>query len=230
MIDSSKLLTINQYDEQKFRAADNSWFLPKLSTLVGSVLWDVSGMRGHGRDEVFYTPREMLLSSAMSAVPFYYLGYLHEINPVSIIDIGCGANLFKPFFKNLIGFDPCHSAADITKYYNTVYETENKYDAAFAICSLHFVPIEKFSEQIHRLAKVIKPGGRGYITFNIDRIVEKSNGITFSEAAYYCNSEITKLKLKLIVVDQIYIPLQISADNEVGNSLEGNIRIVFEKE
>ena len=121
MIDTSKLLTINPYDEQKFRAADNSWFLPKISK-NSTILWRRDGSPVWSCP----TPREVMASSLVSAVPFYYLEYLREINPDSIIDIGCGSNIFKSFFKNLIGFDPRHSAADITEYYDTEYETENR--------------------------------------------------------------------------------------------------------
>lgn len=106
---------------------------------------------------------------------FYYLDFLLETKPDVIADIGCGANLFKDYIPNIIGIDQTINA-DIKEYFNSKFVSLNlsKFDAAFAINSLHYISLTEFSNRINEFGKIIKPGGRGFMAFNLKRLLENT--------------------------------------------------------
>jgi SAM-dependent methyltransferase len=168
----------------------------------------------------YMTARLRLNSVSMSV--FYYIEHLLEKNPVSVIDVGCGENLFKHVIDGLYGIDPLFAQADEQIEFDSVWATEhnNKFDAAMAINSLHFNHLAQFETYIKDFAKIIKPGGRGFITFNLPRLIKKDT-ITFDQAVMHCDKVIRDLDLNWIIVDQNYHNLECKAN--------GNIRLVFEK-
>jgi len=48
------------------------------------------------------TPRQKASKRLFSAIPFYYIEWLQEINPEKIYDLGCGWNIFKKYYPNII--------------------------------------------------------------------------------------------------------------------------------
>ena len=155
---------------------------------------------------------------------FYYLEHLLANKPAQVADIGCGENLFKIVIPGLHGVDPFFSEADESAEFTPTWaaEHENHFDAAMAINSLHFRPLEEFETVICDFAKIIKPGGRGFVTFNLTRLIEESqNRFTFDQAIEYCNQVIQNLNFKYIIVDQDY--------RYPSCRVNGNLRLVFEK-
>ena len=117
--------------------------------------------------------REVLLlqHNTISAVPFYYLKYLDP--DITVYDLGCGYNFFKPFFKNLIGVDPYHERADICEIVGPTYYKEHVsyFDALISINALHFVPINTIRKVCEDFTLMLKPNSTGFITLNIDRML-----------------------------------------------------------
>lgn len=72
-----------------------------------------------------------------------------------IIDVGCGYNIFKKYFPNLIGIDPANSNADILTTIEN-YQTDQKFDVALCLGSLHFGTREKVKSQIDKLNVLLK--------------------------------------------------------------------------
>ena len=81
-------------------------------------------------------------------------------------------------------------------------------------------------------AKIIKSGGRGFITFNACRMLESTSADELNslfgsttptpmQVEEYIDQEIKKLNLNLLVVDNFVSEL-------VDEFVEGNIRLVFE--
>ena len=185
------------------------------------------------------TPRRSMLTPACNAASFYYLEPLLESNPQSIIDVGCGFHFFKLLIPNLIGLDATDQA-DIDRYFDQEWADANleKFDAAFSMNALHFVPLDSFVDTVHLFSSIIRPGGKGYISFNATRMVERSSqelltAIGLSNRPIYepaeskiledyIVNEIDKIKLKLLIVDVLI-------SKQTDEALDGNIRIVFEK-
>ena len=101
-----------------------------------------------------------------------------DTKDLSLIDIGCGIGnfdgLLRPKFKALTGVDISPQSVEQARSRHTDVEyhtyngetlpfENNSFDAAFAICVVHHVPVdlwENFSKEMYR---VIKPGGLAMI-------------------------------------------------------------------
>jgi len=145
---------------------------------------------------------------------FYYLKFLTEINPTLIADIGCGKNLIKRYIPNIIGYDKTPEA-DIYEWFDNTFLSNNieKFDCAFSINSMHFVSLLNFADRINEFGKIIKPSGRGYLSFNLARMVERTylhesaqifdltKPVTIKHYRDYIVEELKKVKYNLLVVD-----------------------------
>lgn len=95
---------------------------------------------------------------------FVYSGYklLDKIQTTeSVIDVGCGANLFKQFLPNLIGIDPATDEADF-KVSIQDYTTDQKFDVALCLGSIQFGDINDVKNQIGKVVSLLKPHARIY--------------------------------------------------------------------
>lgn len=183
--------------------------------------------------------RLVLSNSVVSLPAFYYLNFLLEKNPETIYDIGCGANSFKKYFPNIIGVDPnTHfgNAPDIVNKFDDsfVEEHENTMDAAFAMNAIHFVQISEYNTQIHKFLRLLKPGGRAFITFNsiigiflthsarkikFYEIFPDGGTVEERKRVFFENFDIGNNKLICLDVDIL----------DQGCPLMGDIRMVIEK-
>lgn len=145
---------------------------------------------------------------------FFYLEFLLKKNPKLIADVGCGANFLKKYIPQIIGFDST-SAADVNELFNDKFVASHlgEFDAAFAINSLHFISLKEIANRITQFGKIIKPGGRGYIAFNLKRLLEwtephefaelfdLSKPLTTDDYEGLIRAELKKVKYDIIVED-----------------------------
>jgi ubiquinone/menaquinone biosynthesis C-methylase UbiE len=104
-----------------------------------------------------------------------YSGYalLDKISPnESVIDIGCGSNLFKPHLPNLVGVDPATDAADY-KIPFLQFNTDQKFDVALCLGSVQFGQLDDIKEHLHKINSLLKPTGRIYWRCNERSFVPK---------------------------------------------------------
>jgi SAM-dependent methyltransferase len=99
-----------------------------------------------------------------SLTKWQYSGYslLDKISPdESVIDVGCGRNLFKPYLPRLIGVDPATDQAD---YQLPIleFETAQTFDVALCLGSVQFGDIDNIRAHIHKINSLLKPTGRIY--------------------------------------------------------------------
>ena len=193
------------------------------------------------RENALFKELHKYLPNVISVIPFYYISMLTEILPNKIADIGCGGNMFKDIFPMIHGIDPYSSKADECAQFNSEFSIShtNEYDCAMSINAIHFKSIENFSEQFHAFANVIKPGGRGFLAINSRRMMEKASKETlislFKSPVYeispkdesdYLDSEILKItnsrKINILAVNNCI-------EQYPDESMDGNLRIVFEK-
>lgn len=174
------------------------------------------GFDSHPRN--YLTARLRMNTASMSV--FYYLERLIENNPSSVIDVGCGHNLFKSVIPNLWGIDPVYNEADEQASFDYQYSLDHaeQYDAALAVNSLHFYTLSEFRSSLENFARIIKPGGRGFITFNLSRLAGSKN---FDSVVDYVNNILRAWPVKYLIVDQDYQMRECRVN--------GNLRIVFEK-
>ena len=90
------------------------------------------------------------------------LSLLRKIAPhKTVIDVGCGDNLFKDKIPNLLGTDPANDAADI-KINIEEFEPDNKYDVALCLGSINFGNEKKITNQISKVISILNDTSRIY--------------------------------------------------------------------
>ena len=182
------------------------------------------------------TPRQIAghrnYKNVFSAVPFYYLQYLVEKHPKEMYDLGCGWNIFKKYMPNIIGVGA--EAPDSGNYFGDIHDFvddgyieghKEHFESVFSICALHFYPVELIANRINDFYSMIRPGGRGFLALNAQRMIDKGNKTFKSnfELDEFCRQELAKCKhINFIVID---IDLSFSIDD----CMDGNIRLVMEK-
>lgn len=80
----------------------------------------------------------------------------------TILDIGCGYNLFKPHFPFLFGIDPAISDADEVVSIEDFNSVGNQWDVVLCLGSLNFGPRETVEPQVEKAVSLTKKGGRIY--------------------------------------------------------------------
>ena len=106
-----------------------------------------------------------------------------------------------------------------------------------AINSLHYVSLVDFEKRILEFINIVKPGGRGFITFNLCRMLEKTS---YDELQTLLGTRIPDTQMLTdyvhLVIQQIkqntttkFLVVDLFIDKELDEIMNGNIRLVFEK-
>ena len=102
-----------------------------------------------------------------------------------------------------------------------------------SICSVHFVSLTRFEQRVADFVNIVKPGGRGFVTFNIVRSIEASFNEeleqlfqtinpTSQQIASYIDQKIKNMPYKFLVVENLIEQVK-------DETMNGNVRLVFEK-
>ena len=192
-----------------------------------------------------------------SLTSFYYLNFLLEKNPTTIYDLGCGDNLFKKYIPNLIGIEPdtsCENADIIDTIDQSFIDShQNYFESVFSITALHFYPNIDMKKIVNDFISMVKPGGRGYISLNVGHImnnIDKHDILTADPNAsseklqHYFRAmqgnwradrttEVVERVTRELLFDLDCIIIVFDVDYSHGSDftsqLDGNIRIVFER-
>lgn len=177
--------------------------------------------------------------SAISIVSFFYLEILQEDNPTTIYDIGCGWNVWKKYYPNIIGVDSASSYADIHDSYNEkfVSKWKGKMDSAFLINMsaniIEPVTYDSVGNIISTFSEIIKHGGTGYVSLpwhafyrNVPRKWYDENHISYynpDQVEEYVRQKIMDTNLEIIALD-----LELDFMQNLP-SIDGEVRVVFRK-
>ena len=77
-----------------------------------------------------------------------------------ILDVGCGTNLFKPWFDNLIGIDVIGHECDIQTSLLD-YFAQEKFDVVLCLGSI-FGSLDDIRLQVDHIKSMLRPGGKIY--------------------------------------------------------------------
>ena len=167
-------------------------------------------------------------------VPFYYIDFLMQKQPEEIYDLGCGWNLFKRYFPVIgIGAEDIKFINNEVKFWDLhdfvddefIAGHQNYYNSVFSICALHYHPLSTIRKIVCDFYSIIAPGGRGWLSLNSQRMVEKDkkfHSSSSSEIQEYINTQLEDLPGKILAQDVDIIGCK-------DNYMDGNIQIVFEK-
>lgn len=170
---------------------------------------------------------------------FIYLTSIIDDSHNKIADVGCGSNFLKNFFPNIVGYDN-NNAADYKEYFDNrfILKHRNEFDVAIAVNSLHFISLKNFASRIKEFGRIIKSSGYGFITFNLQRMIEHTDQDFLKEFSSindfydYINQEIKKIDYKIIAYDNLllYNNNLIGSDKAKNDPFNGNIRLLFQHE
>jgi len=241
-------LIINPYDEIACRAVIEEKYLDNIYRKFGTsvcIIYDKSiplelqkssnGWYNLNKDRYgIFTPRGDLTRSKFSCALFYYIDIAMAGAPSLVIDIGCGDHILKDIIPEVYGIDPLSYTYDEQAGFDDAYAElhSNEFECVISSCALHFISLCQFKHRVEMFAKIIKSGGRGFITFNACRMLESTSADELNslfgsttptpmQVEEYIDQEIKKLNLNLLVVDNFVSEL-------VDEFVEGNIRLVFE--
>ena len=226
---------INPYNPLQFKKEwENSDIYKKLCRDFDVVLWDFPGGPPK-EDPDWTTPRWGEINRVVRTTPFYYIEKVMTPGAEIVNDLGCGCNVFKRYYPNIIGMDNCRFA-DVQGYVDDKFiaENQNKCEAIIAINSLHFRPLTEFKKSVLDIISILKPGGRAYLAYNAVRFYHESidkgeieklfNTMDPSDLQLdeYIRAELDDIQINWLVVD-------ISVALSRTEMQEGNVRLVFEK-
>ena len=181
------------------------------------------------------TPRQKAASTTsqtwFSAIPFYYIEWLQEINPEKIYDLGCGWNIFKKYYPNIIGVgaeNPDNESffADIHDFVDDAYILGHQeyFESVYSICALHFIPLSDIRKRVLDFASMIKHGGRGWLSLNAARMVERDPEFKDKDTLFiekYCKKQLAT------VPSLVLLEIDLTVSDEY---IDGNIQIQINKE
>ena len=184
-----------------------------------------------------YTPREDYMHKGrITLSSFYMIDYLvKNTKEYPIIDIGCGMNLFKSVYP-IIGLDD-DPRADIQGLFDKKFMADNKekFSAAIAINSLHFIQLNQIKHRIQQFSHIIQPNGLGYITLNTQRLIEKTN---HADPEFIISKKLDcTLNLREYVFEKVssicdtleLLYYEDNVDDIDDDYMDGNIKIIFRK-
>lgn len=77
----------------------------------------------------------------------------------SIIDLGCGTNLYKEYYPNLIGIDVIDHPNVDTRSSILEFNSEKKFDAALAFGSIQYYDHRYIRQCFYKMVYLVKPNG-----------------------------------------------------------------------
>ena len=239
---------INPYDEQQCRAyCQQLEFLNQIKTDFKHLNWSKNFIDLKSKEKLGInhqpTPREKFGTAhqtQFSMVSFYYLEKLLETNPTYIYDLGCGWNIFKRYIPNIIGVSPTHNIdnnADIHDLVDDGYIKghQNYFESVFSICALHFISLSELEEIVKGFASMVKPNGqgRGFLSLNMKRMIERTPCEFLEKHIDAAPTRHDYEKYVLSVLENIdvnYIILDVDFSKTLDDYMDGNIRLVIDKE
>jgi hypothetical protein len=91
---------------------------------------------------------------------------VNELNPSSVLDIGCGYHPFKGRIQNIIGIDPYNDCAD---YEVDILEYKVKpasHDVLIALGSINFNSKDEIEARFSHCVNILKQGGKFFLRAN----------------------------------------------------------------
>jgi len=88
---------------------------------------------------------------------------VNELNPNSVLDVGCGYHPFKGRINNLVGIDPYNNCAD---YMVDVLDYVGKHDVIIALGSINFNSRDEIEARFSKCVDLLETGGRFILRAN----------------------------------------------------------------
>lgn len=91
---------------------------------------------------------------------------INELNPESVLDVGCGYHPFKGRIHNLVGIDPYNDCADYEVDILEYRVKPQSHDVIIALGSINFNSRSDIQQRFSHCVNLLKQGGRFYLRAN----------------------------------------------------------------
>jgi hypothetical protein len=109
-----------------------------------------------------YTLSSYDVDKNMSSLEYSGWALINKIaSNESVLDVGCGLNVFKGKIANLTGIDPVAKEADVRVSLED-YTTDQRFDVALCLGSFRYGTREHIQGMIEKLVSLLKPTSRIY--------------------------------------------------------------------
>jgi hypothetical protein len=98
---------------------------------------------------------------------------INQLNPKSVLDVGCGYHPFKGRINNIVGIDPYNNCAD---YMVDILDYVGVHDVIIALGSINFNSRDEIEARFKKCVDTLETGGKFYLRAN--------PGITHKTGAY----------------------------------------------
>jgi SAM-dependent methyltransferase len=91
---------------------------------------------------------------------------VNQLNPQSVLDVGCGYHPFKERIHNLVGIDPYNDAADYEVDILDYKVRPGSHDVIIALGSINFNSRDEIEQRFAHCVDLLKQGGRFFLRAN----------------------------------------------------------------
>ena len=91
---------------------------------------------------------------------------INKLNPVSVLDVGCGYHPFKGRIQNLIGIDPYNNCADYEVDILDYKVKPESHDVIIALGSINFNSREDIQARFAHCVSLLRTGGKFFLRAN----------------------------------------------------------------
>jgi len=91
---------------------------------------------------------------------------INKLNPVSVLDVGCGYHPFKGRIQNLVGIDPYNNCADYEVDILDYKVRPESHDVIIALGSINFNGREDIQARFAHCVSLLRPGGKFFLRAN----------------------------------------------------------------
>ena len=91
---------------------------------------------------------------------------INKLDPVSVLDVGCGYHPFKGRIQNLIGIDPYNNCADYEVDILDYKVKPESHDVIIALGSINFNSREDIQARFAHCVSLLRPGGKFFLRAN----------------------------------------------------------------
>ena len=91
---------------------------------------------------------------------------INQLNPQSVLDVGCGFHPFKGRIQNIVGIDPYNDQADYEVDILEYRVRPESHDVIIALGSINFNSRDDIEQRFAHCVSLLKTGGRFYLRAN----------------------------------------------------------------
>jgi len=88
---------------------------------------------------------------------------INQLNPRSVLDVGCGYHPFKGRINNIVGIDPYNNCAD---YMVDILDYVGTHDVVIALGSINFNSKNEIEARFKKCVELLEIGGKFYLRAN----------------------------------------------------------------